>query len=199
MAEWPEQLADEHVPAHYPRDIIERVRDLLGHIGTVGAYSHSQGIPAVRQRIAKFIEARDGHATDPKNIFVTNGASDGIGRILECVITSPDIGVMVPIPQYPLYSATITLNGGTMVPYYMNEENDWSLRVMRERKLVANQPATAIDIRTRACPQCGQDGGQGGARPVHHQSGQSHWERPQSTDPRGDCYVLQEKSNGASR
>lgn len=129
--EWPEQLADGGVATSYPRDVIERVRELLGHISTVGAYSHSQGIPAIRQQVANFIEARDGHPTDPKNIFMTNGASDGISRILECVITSSDIGVMIPIPQYPLYSATITLNGGTIVPYYMNEETDWSLRVQQ--------------------------------------------------------------------
>lgn len=129
--EWPEQLADEGFLVNYPRDVVDRVRGFLTQIGTTGAYSHSQGIPAVREKIAKFIEARDGYSTDPKHIFMTNGASDGISRILECVIASPDIGVMIPIPQYPLYSASIILNGGIIVPYYMNEENDWSLRVLR--------------------------------------------------------------------
>lgn len=138
--EWPEQLADERVLASYPHDVIERVRGLLKQIGTVGAYSHSQGIPAVREQIAKFIETRDGHPTDPKHIFMTNGASDGISRILECVIATPDIGVMIPIPQYPLYSAAITLNGGTIVPYYMNEETDWSLRVLQPTSLSLINP-----------------------------------------------------------
>ena len=34
---------------------------------------------------------------------------------------------MVPIPQYPLYSALLTLDGGTMVKYYLDEEKDWGV------------------------------------------------------------------------
>ncbi len=34
---------------------------------------------------------------------------------------------MIPIPQYPLYSAAITLYGGAIIPYYLNEEKGWQL------------------------------------------------------------------------
>ena len=37
--------------------------------------------------------------------------------------------IMIPIPQYPLYSASITLQGGSMAPYYLSEERNWSLDV----------------------------------------------------------------------
>lgn len=37
---------------------------------------------------------------------------------------------MIPIPQYPLYSASIKLLGGTQVGYYLQEEKDWSLSVI---------------------------------------------------------------------
>jgi glutamate--glyoxylate aminotransferase len=36
-------------------------------------------------------------------------------------------GVLVPIPQYPLYSATCTLLDGALVPYYLDEESGWGL------------------------------------------------------------------------
>jgi aspartate/methionine/tyrosine aminotransferase len=36
---------------------------------------------------------------------------------------------MVPIPQYPLYTALIALQGGTMVPYYLDEEKQWGINV----------------------------------------------------------------------
>jgi aspartate/methionine/tyrosine aminotransferase len=37
--------------------------------------------------------------------------------------------VLVPIPQYPLYSATLALYGGTLLPYYLQEEKGWALDV----------------------------------------------------------------------
>ena len=57
-----------------------------------------------------FIEKRDGHPCDPKNIFMTNGASDGVNMVLRAIIKQRDDGVLIPIPQYPLYSALIQMN-----------------------------------------------------------------------------------------
>ena len=45
------------------------------------------------------------------------------------LIGSKKDGIMIPIPQYPLYSALITLNGGTLVPYYLDEGKNWALDV----------------------------------------------------------------------
>ena len=38
-------------------------------------------------------------------------------------------GVLLPIPQYPLYSASVSLYGGTQIPYYLNEESGWSFEI----------------------------------------------------------------------
>lgn len=40
--------------------------------------------------------------------------------ILNSIITHPDDGIMIPIPQYPLYTAATALYGGSVVPYYLN-------------------------------------------------------------------------------
>lgn len=40
--------------------------------------------------------------------------------ILNSIITGPNDGIMIPIPQYPLYSASISLNGGHACPYYLD-------------------------------------------------------------------------------
>lgn len=45
------------------------------------------------------------------------------------LIRNPNDGIMIPIPQYPLYSAQMTLESGTLVPYYLDEETGWSLNV----------------------------------------------------------------------
>jgi alanine transaminase len=43
------------------------------------------------------------------------------------LIRNPNDGIMIPIPQYPLYSAQMTLESGTLVPYYLDEESGWTI------------------------------------------------------------------------
>lgn len=52
--EWP-ALA-ELAPNAFPPDVVARAKELQEEIGSVGAYSHSQGVPLIRQIVAKFIE-----------------------------------------------------------------------------------------------------------------------------------------------
>lgn len=66
----------------------------------------------MRKSIADFIARRDGGIpANPDNIFLTTGASAGIKIIMEMLLNGPNqkpSGFMIPIPQYPLYSATIS-------------------------------------------------------------------------------------------
>jgi aspartate/methionine/tyrosine aminotransferase len=75
----------------------------------------------------EFIQRRDGISADPDAIYLTDGASKGVQTALRMLIADPEDGIMVPIPQYPLYSATITLYGGRMAGYYLDEARGWSL------------------------------------------------------------------------
>jgi len=93
----------------------------------LGAYTESKGMRFVRQAVAKFIEERDRIKADPEAIYLTDGASKGVQTILRILIADERDGVMIPIPQYPLYSATITLLGGRQVHYYLEEESGWKL------------------------------------------------------------------------
>jgi alanine transaminase len=64
---------------------------------------------------------------------LTTGASEGAKAILSFInSTSTDgipTGVMVPIPQYPLYSATLCELGMHLISYYLDEENQWALNI----------------------------------------------------------------------
>jgi aspartate/methionine/tyrosine aminotransferase len=55
------------------------------------------------------LAARDGHPADPEQIFLTDGASSGVKMGLATLIRDENDGILTPVPQYPLYSATITL------------------------------------------------------------------------------------------
>ena len=135
----------------FPPDAVERAKAILAATASengMGAYTHSKGLPLVRESIARFIADRDGHPCDPEAVFCTNGASAGISSVMNLLIRDSSDGIMIPIPQYPLYSATMTLLGGASVGYYLNEENGWSMEVDELER--ARRDAEAKGIRVRA-------------------------------------------------
>jgi len=117
-----------------PEEILALSEDILAKTGKgVGAYTESKGYYFVREAVADFINKRDDFApesdlaADPEHIFLTDGASDGAKRVLDLLIAEKTDGVMIPIPQYPLYSASIKKFGGVQVNYYPDEDRDWAL------------------------------------------------------------------------
>jgi alanine transaminase len=116
--------------------------------GGLGAYSHSQGIPIVREEIAEFITNRDnGIKSHADNIFLTDGASPAVQNGLKLLIRSSTDGILTPTPQYPLYSASITLLGGSKVPYFLDEENGWSLSVSELERALRQARSQGIECR----------------------------------------------------
>ena len=66
---------------------------------------------------------------DPANVYMSTGASGAIVALLKMLVRGPQDGIMIPIPQYPLYSACLAEFNATVVPYYLNEETNWSLDI----------------------------------------------------------------------
>ncbi|XP_068196633.1 alanine aminotransferase 2-like [Antennarius striatus] len=131
LCSYPELLND----STFPEDAKSRARQFLQSCGgnSIGAYSASQGIEHVRQNVARYIERRDGGIPcDPDNIYLTTGASDGIMtmmKLLVCGEGATRTGVMISIPQYPLYSAALAELDAVQINYYLNEEKCWSLDI----------------------------------------------------------------------
>lgn len=130
-----------------PDDVKERIRLLLNGLGgkSVGAYSDASGVEIIRRHVAEYIEERDQVASDWQNIVLTTGASEGAKAMLSFInsVSSDGIptGVMVPIPQYPLYSATICELGMHLISYYLDEQNEWALSIDElERALTEAKP-----------------------------------------------------------
>ena len=129
LAEYPE-LAERAPAGTFPADVVEVAREIArGSAHGLGAYTESNGYRFVREAVARFISARDGIDADPDAIFLTDGASKGAQSVLRILIAGPQDGIMIPLPQYPLYSATITLYGGAQVPYPLDEAHGWRLSI----------------------------------------------------------------------
>jgi aspartate/methionine/tyrosine aminotransferase len=102
----------------------------------------------IREAVARFIQERDGIPSDPESIYLTDGASKGVQAALRILISSPADGIMIPIPQYPLYSATITLYEGKQVGYFLDEAHAWQVsQAMLETSI---QGARHNGVRVRA-------------------------------------------------
>jgi alanine transaminase len=130
----------------YKKDAMDRARKLLTDIGSVGAYSQSMGAPGIRQSVAEFIERRDGYPADPGYIYLSTGASSGVNTLLHVICSTPQTGVLVPIPQYPLYTATLAVLNARCVPYYLDEESNWTtnLEVIKAAHKKAKEEGTDV-------------------------------------------------------
>jgi aspartate/methionine/tyrosine aminotransferase len=128
LLEYPELMNKPEAEKIFPKDLIERAKYILKKNPTgTGAYTQSAGITFIRQAIADFIEKRDGISSDKDKIILTDGASKGVQSVLTVLLKNENDGIMIPIPQYPLYSATLTLYGGKQIGYYLDENNSWQL------------------------------------------------------------------------
>eukprot|EP00826_Nyctotherus_ovalis_P049468 TRINITY_DN598_c0_g1_i3.p1 TRINITY_DN598_c0_g1~~TRINITY_DN598_c0_g1_i3.p1 ORF type:complete len:425 (-),score=169.64 TRINITY_DN598_c0_g1_i3:173-1447(-) len=109
------------------RDRAQKFIKSVEYPDALGAYTASHGFTVTRESVKKYIEERDGVPTNINNIYLTDGASDGVRTIFNLLLRGPQDGVMIPIPQYPLYSALIALLSGKPVPYYLDESKCWGL------------------------------------------------------------------------
>lgn len=147
LCQYPELI--EQGDHHFPADVVATAKALLkGTKHGMGAYSESKGVRFIREAVATFIHERDGIVTDPEAIYLTDGASKGVQTALRILISGPNDGIMIPIPQYPLYSATLTLYEGKQVGYYLDEAHDWKLsKAMMEESL---QEARRYGVKVKA-------------------------------------------------
>eukprot|EP00268_Persea_americana_P060226 TRINITY_DN7477_c0_g1_i2.p1 TRINITY_DN7477_c0_g1~~TRINITY_DN7477_c0_g1_i2.p1 ORF type:complete len:229 (+),score=38.37 TRINITY_DN7477_c0_g1_i2:53-739(+) len=67
--------------------------------------------------------------------------------MMQLLLRSEEDGILCPIPQYPLYSASIALHGGTLVPYYLDEATGWGLEISELKKQVEEARSKGIAVR----------------------------------------------------
>ncbi|KAL1128921.1 hypothetical protein AAG570_013455 [Ranatra chinensis] len=151
LVAYPELMDDPR----FPSDVKSRARDILDGCkgGSVGSYSDSPGIELIRRHVAQYIEKRDGIHSNFSDVILCAGASEGIKSILKMLIKDIDgkrPGVMIPIPQYPLYSAALAEFNMEQIGYYLNEEQHWALdiceleRAITEAKKICSPRAIVI-------------------------------------------------------
>lgn len=104
-----------------PEEVIQDMRD---SIVTSQGYSDSRGIFAARKAVMQYAQIKKIPNVTMKDVFTGNGASELIQLSLHALLNNGD-EVLVPSPDYPLWTACVNLAGGTAVHYICDEQSDW--------------------------------------------------------------------------
>jgi len=99
--------------------------DVIRHLPQAQGYSDSQGIRSARTAVVQHYQDRGIDITDPDDVWLGNGVSELIQLALNALLDQGD-EVLIPAPDYPLWTASTSLAGGRPVHYLCDEENDWN-------------------------------------------------------------------------
>lgn len=107
-------------------------------------YSDSKGLKEAREAILKYSQSKGLPNVTIDDIYTGNGVSELIQLSMQALLNNGD-EVLVPAPDYPLWTASVTLAGGTAVHYLCDEKSEWNpdIRDM-ERKITPNTKAIVV-------------------------------------------------------
>lgn len=102
----------------------EIVHDVILNLPKAEGYCDSKGVFSARKAIMQYYQERGINDIDIEDIFVGNGVSELITMTMQGLVDSGD-EILIPAPDYPLWTAAVSLSGGTPVHYICDEESDW--------------------------------------------------------------------------
>ncbi|TNC33483.1 pyridoxal phosphate-dependent aminotransferase [Mumia zhuanghuii] len=98
--------------------------DMIANLHQAQGYSDSQGLLPARRAVVQHYEERV-PGIDVDDVYLGNGVSELIVMAMQALLDDGD-EVLVPMPDYPLWTAAVSLAGGTAVHYRCDEESDWN-------------------------------------------------------------------------
>lgn len=98
--------------------------DMIRHLPKAQGYSDSRGIFSARTAVVQYYQGCGLTQMDVDDVYLGNGVSELITLSLQALLNNGD-EILVPTPDYPLWTASVSLAGGTAVHYLCDEENHW--------------------------------------------------------------------------
>ncbi|MDO5671164.1 MAG: pyridoxal phosphate-dependent aminotransferase [Corynebacterium sp.] len=122
------------------------MRDMIAALPTAQGYSTSKGIIPARRAVVTRYELVDGFPEfDVEDVFLGNGVSELITMTMQALLNDGD-EVLIPAPDYPLWTAATSLSGGTPVHYLCDEEDDWNPSIEDIRAKVTEKTKAIVVI-----------------------------------------------------
>jgi alanine-synthesizing transaminase len=118
--------------------------DVIHHLPMSTGYSDSQGIYSARTAVTNYYQSRGLREVSVEDVFIGNGVSELISMVLQAFLDDGN-EVLVPAPDYPLWTGAVTLSGGKAVHYRCDEEDGWNPDLADiESKITENTHALVI-------------------------------------------------------
>ena len=112
-------------PAPFGFDAPEEiVQDMIHNVPVSQGYSDSRGLFSGRKAVMQYCQQKGINNVEIDDIYLGNGASELIVMSMQALINNGD-EILIPAPDYPLWTAAVSLSGGTPVHYLCDEESDW--------------------------------------------------------------------------
>jgi len=99
--------------------------DMIHNLPIAQGYSDSRGIYSARTAVAQHYQAQGLSHVHVDDVYIGNGSSELIAMSLQAFVDDGD-EILVPAPDYPLWTASVSLSGGTPVHYRCDEQNGWN-------------------------------------------------------------------------
>ncbi|MBH85589.1 pyridoxal phosphate-dependent aminotransferase [Marinobacter sp. BGYM27] len=112
-------------PAAFELDVPEEIQqDVISNMSAAQGYVESKGLFSARKAVMHYCQQRGIDKVDIDDIYLGNGVSELIVLSMQALLNTGD-EVLVPAPDYPLWTAAVTLSSGKPVHYHCDEEQDW--------------------------------------------------------------------------
>ncbi|MCG7229855.1 pyridoxal phosphate-dependent aminotransferase [Corynebacterium minutissimum] len=121
------------------------MRDMIAALPTSQGYSTSKGIIPARRAIVTRYELEDFPPFDVDDVYLGNGVSELISMVTQALLNDGD-EILIPAPDYPLWTAATSLAGGTPVHYLCDEEDDWNPSIEDIRAKVSEKTKAIVVI-----------------------------------------------------
>ncbi len=102
----------------------EIVQDMIRNLAGASGYTDSKGLFAPRRAVVHYTQERNISGVTVDDVYLGNGASELIMMSLNALLNAGD-EVLIPSPDFPLYTASVGLASGTPVHYLCDEKSDW--------------------------------------------------------------------------
>ena len=102
----------------------EIVQDMIHNVPVSQGYSDSRGLFSGRKAVMQYCQQKGFPNVDINDVYLGNGASELIVMSMQALINNGD-EVLIPAPDYPLWTAAVCLSGGNAVHYMCDEQSDW--------------------------------------------------------------------------
>jgi len=119
--------------------------DMIRNLSNASAYSDSKGIFAARKAIMQYCQEKGIQGVNLDDVYTGNGVSELIVLSMNALLNDGD-EVLVPMPDYPLWTAAVSLSSGTPVHYLCDESKDWAPDLNDLRKKITSRTKAIVVI-----------------------------------------------------